>query len=380
MMNRCAAVLTALVFAFATASASAQSTVMKDPTQGTPQLKSIEAIGFAPGGILLVGDGKGKQIVAIDTRDTTPIKWTNPEIKNIKDALAGPLGTTAKDIEIRKIAVNPESQTVYCAIRGLAMKKDTILTIDGNGKVSEFKMEAVPYVAVPLPSDQKITMITNIVWAGDRALVSAQASDATFGNAIFSAMAPLGKEGSCGCFTTDTYHVAHSKWETKAPIRTIIPYEQNGKKYLVGAFTCTPIVKYSLEDLQAGAKVKGVSVIELGYGNTPQSMFTYEKNGKRYILMNQMRMAGFQKSDPVGPSEYWTARVDYDILQETDKINERALQRTAKGKASQSSTDRAIVVASFHGVMLMDRLDADRALVIRKDDKGAVNLQVLPLP
>ena len=32
------------------------------------------------------------------------------------------------------------------------------------------------------------------------------------------------------------------------------------------------------------------------------------------------------------------------------------------------------------GVMLMDQLDTERALVIRKDDKGAVNLQVLPLP
>jgi hypothetical protein len=378
-MNRCVAIITALVFAVATASASAQTTVLKDPTQGTPQLKSIEAIGFAPGGILLVGDGKGKQIVAIDTGDKTPTKWTGTEIKDLKTVLAGPLGTTAKDIEIRKIAVNPASQMVYCAVRGLAMKKDTLLSIDGNGKVSPVKLDGVSYVAVPLPADQKITAITNIVWAGDRVLVSAQASDATFGNAIFSVMAPLGKDNTCGCFSTNTYHVAHGQWETKAPIRTVIPYEQDGKKYLVGAFTCTPIVKYSLEDLQAGAKVKGVSVIELGNGNTPQCMFTYEKNGKRYILMNQQRMGGFQKSDPVGPSEFWTAKVDHTILQEADKINEKALRRI-KGKASESVTDRAIVVADFHGVMLMDKLDSERAVVLRKDDKGAINLQVLPLP
>jgi hypothetical protein len=378
-MKRCAAILTALVLGLTAATASAQTTVLKDPATGTPELKSIEAIGFAPGGILLVGDGKGRQVVAIDTKDTTVSKWSQTEIKDIKEALAGPLGTTGKDIEIRKVAVNPASQTAYFAVRGLAMKQDMILTLDASGKVKPFKMDGVPYVAVPLPSDQKVTMITGVLWAGDRVLVAAQASD-TFGNRIFSVMAPLGKEGTCGTFSTETYHVAHGQWETKAPLRTVIPYELNGKKYLVGAFTCTPIVKYGLDDLQSGAKVKGTSVIELGYGNTPQCMFTYEKNGKSYILMNQIRMAGFQKSDPVGPSEYWTARVDYDILKEADKVNQQALQRTSKGKANQSTTDRAIIVADYHGVMLMDRLDAERAVVIRKDNKGTVNLQVLPLP
>jgi hypothetical protein len=159
-----------------------------------------------------------------------------------------------------------------------------------------------------------------------------------------------------------------------------MPYELNGKKYLVGTFTCTPIVKYSLDEMQAGAKVKGVSVIELGNANTPKSMFSYEKNGKSYILMNQVRMAAMQKSNPVGPSEYWTCRVDQDIMQETEKINEKALLRYEGAKASQSTTTRAIICPEYHGVMLMAKLDAERAVVIRKDAQGAVSLEVLPLP
>src|SRR5262249_20268953 len=155
---------------------------------------------------------------------------------------------------------------------------------------------------------------------GDRVLVAAQASD-TFGSKIISVPAPLAAGAECGCFSTETYHVAHGRWETNAPIRTVIPYEHDGKKYLVGAFTCTPIVKYALDDLKPGARVKGVSVIELGSGNNPLDMFVYEKDGKSYILMNHQRFQ--HKQNPAGPSPYWTAKVDHTILRETDKVNEK---------------------------------------------------------
>jgi hypothetical protein len=366
-----------LALALGSAAAQAQSTPLKNPEQGTPALQSIEAINFAPDGVLLIGDGKGKQIVAVETGDTTKLPWTKTEVADITGVLAGRLGATAKDIEILKVAVNPASQTAYFAVRMLAMKKDIVLTLDGNGKVKEVSLENVKFVAVPLPADTNVTKVTGVSWAGDRVLATALSKD-TFANKCFSILAPLGKDGSCGSFSTETFHVAHNKWETAAPIRTMMPYEENGKRYLVGTFTCTPIVKYSLDDMQAGAKVKGVSVIELGQGNTPQYMFTYDKGGKKYILMNQQRMGAMQKSNPVGPSEFWTAKVDFTILTENDKVNKNALWRTT-GKANVSTTDRAEIVSAFHGVTHMGQLDAERALVLRKDDKG-VNLQILPLP
>ena len=58
----------------------------------------------------------------------------------------------------------------------------------------------------------------------------------------FSIMTPLSRDASCAAFTTETYHVAHGKWETNAPIRTAMSYEENGNRYLIGAFLCTPIV------------------------------------------------------------------------------------------------------------------------------------------
>ena len=180
---------------------------------------------------------------------------------------------------------------------------------------------------------------------------------------------------SCGSFSTETFHVAHNQWETKAPIRTMMPYEENGKRYLVGTFTCTPIVKYNLDDMKPAAKVKGISVVELGTGNTPRSMFTYEKDGKRYILVNAARN---NKKPAFGPSGYWVARVDHDLLKETSNINEKALWRIKQGTFTPA-TDKVMVAPEYFGVHQMAKLDAKNAVVVR-EDKGAFALRVLALP
>jgi hypothetical protein len=346
---------------------------------GNPQVKSIEAIAFTPEGLLLIGDGRGAQVVAVQTGDATPTKWANTKIDDLRGLLAGRLGTDAKGIDILKVAVHPTSQIAYFAVRKLDGKQDLILTVDGAGKVREFALDKVKFTRYTLPPGEKspITKITDLTVADGRILVAAQANE-TFASKII-VIEPDSKDGSATFVSTETYHVAHNKWETNAPIRTVIPYVENGKKYLVGAFTCTPIVKYSLENLTAGGRVKGTSVIELGYGNTPLNMFVYEKGGKKYILMNHFRM--FHKGDPVGPSPYWAAKVDYEILLESQKVNEKAIFRTkTKGKASVSDTDRAQIATDFHGVKHMARLGDDRVLVVRVDDKQGVSLGVLPLP
>jgi len=364
-----------------TLNAQAQTPVLRDAAPGTPKLQSIEAISFAPDGVLLIGDGKGKQIVAVHTGDATPVKWAKTDIADIRTVLAGRLGAAGKDIQIEKLAINRASQTAYFAVKHLPTKKDMILTLNGNGVVKELSLANVKFASAPLPADQGVNKLTGVAWGGDRILVTGL-STGTFVNKCFSIMAPLGGEGACTSFATETFHVAHDKWETNAPIRTMMPYEENGKHYLVGTFTCTPIVKYAIDDLKAGERVKGTSVIELGMGNTPQYMFTYDKGGKKYILMNAQRMGQMQQSNPVSSSEYWTAKVDFNILTETTKVNKTAFWRSGSknAKANVNATpDRATVVPTFDGVTHMGQLDNERALVIRKNGNN-VNLQVLALP
>ena len=348
--------------------------VVASADQGNPKLKSIEAIRFGPNGLLLIGGGS--DAVTVETGDTKESTWTKTEIPNIDQVLAGKLGLTTKDIEIRRIAVNPASRKIYVAVRSLKGNQYAILTIDGAGKVDEFSLDNVKYTKYPLEvGKQAVSKVTDLTYAGGKIVVATQAGD-VFGSRVFT-ITP-GAKDPFASFSTETYHVGHGKWETKAPIMCLMPYEDGAKTNVIGSFTCTPIVKYSLDDTSPDVKVKGVSVVELGQGNQPLSMFPYEKDGKKYILVNVFRK--FNKN-PVGPSPNWVAKVDFELLKETVNVNEKALWRVdPKGKASVSVTDRAVVAKDFFGVQHMDKLDDSRAIVVRDTDKNGLDLKVLALP
>lgn len=344
--------------------------------QGNPKITKIEAIAFGPNGLLLIGSGDA--VVTVETGDTKEMPFTTKEIGEIDKMLAAKCGLMAKDIEIRKIAVNPASRKAYIAVRNLKAKQDVLMTVDGTGKIEEFPLDNVTYQRYPLKTDATVTKVTDICWAGKKIVAATQASD-TFGSRVFS-ISPGSKDTKLVSFATETYHTGHGKWETKAPILCIMPYEENGKANVVGSFTCTPIVKYSVDELsQAESKVKGVSVVELGQGNQPRSMFAYEKGGKKYILVNATRNAKFNKDSPPGPSPYWCARVDFTLLAETTNINEKAVWRMGAKGAKSLVTDRVLVPEAYSGVQQMDKLDADRALVIR-EEKGGLSMRTLALP
>src|SRR5581483_3775203 len=211
--------------------------------------------------------GKGAQIIAVDTGDNAAKGSAHATIANIDEKLAGRIGTKPSGIETLHLAVNPASGVAYIAVRKQDDKTCLILTADGNGKIDEFALDNVKYARLALPAGEKATMVkvTDIAWADDRVLVAGRAND-QFASKIFSIPAPLEHEAKAAFASTETYHVAHGKWETRAPMQTILPYEEDGKRYLVGAFTCTPLVKYPLDEIKADAKVKGISMVELGQG------------------------------------------------------------------------------------------------------------------
>jgi hypothetical protein len=349
--------------------------------QGNPKVKSIDAITFGNDGLLIIADSKGSQVVTVETL-FKEIEWTKTEIADIDQLIAGKLGLMAKDIQIIKMAVDPKSHMAVVAVRSLKAKQDVLLTITGSGadNVREFSLDNVTYHRYPVNTGEKaITAFTDVAFGGDRILVASNPTKG-FENKVFSVV--MGAKGEpCSTFSTETFHTGHNAIETKAPIRTIMAYEEGGKKYVIGTFTCTPIVRYPLDDMKPGAQLKGSSVVELGHGNTPRDMFVYEKDGKKYILMSCFRMGFMNKSNPVGPSPYWACKVDHNLLKETVKVDKDALWRfnPKSGKANKSETDRAQIAMDYFGVQFMSKLDNQRALVIR-EDKSGLQLRVLPLP
>ncbi|HEX3314546.1 MAG TPA: hypothetical protein VHR72_06610 [Gemmataceae bacterium] len=344
--------------------------------QGNPKLKTIEAIAFGPKGLLLIGGGP--QVVSVDTGDTTMVPWTTDSIANIDQILAGKLGLTPKDIEVRKLAVNPASGKAYIAIQSLKNKASVILTVDGAGKIAEFPLENVKFTSYSLamPKGIAVTKVTDIAWTGGKIVAATQATD-KFSSRVFT-IDPATTDGAAKQISTKTYHTGHNRWETQAPLRALMPYIENGKASVVGTFTCTPIVRYSIDDAKNNDQVVGTSVVELGQGNTPRSMFTYEKDGKKFILISVGRN---NKQPAYGfPSAYWVAKVDATLLDETKNINEKAALRVpVKGASGAMVGDRVQVAREYFGVRQMDKLDANRAVAII-ETKDAFSLRALPLP
>jgi len=340
--------------------------------QGNPKLEAIEAIAFGPNGLLVIGGGA--RVVTVDTGDTQPTSWTKTEIPNIDQLLAGKLGLGAKDIEIRKVAVNPASKKAYVALQSLTTKTPAILTVDGAGKIAEFPLDGVKYQSYTLSAPKAtITKVTDVAWAGGKIVAATQASDKFTASRVFT-IDPAAKGGSAKQISTKTFHTGHNKWETHAPLKVLMPYELNGKTNVVGSFTCTPIVRYDLEDAKDDDQITGNSVVELGQGNTPRGMFAYERGGKRYLLVSVGRN---NKQPAFGfPSAYWVARVDADLLKETTNINEKAPWRVGN---KNLVGDRVEVAKDYFGTQQMDRLDDTRALALI-ETKGAFALRALPLP
>lgn len=116
-------------------------------------------------------------------------------------------------------------------------------------------------------------------------------------------------------------------------------------------------------------------MIELGSGNRPVDMFVYEKGGKPFVLANTFRFHHSRK--PFGPSPYWTVKFQQGLLSGDAAVNEKAVRRLKAGY--EPATDRIEMVASYHGVMQMDRLGKSHALAIQDTGKG-LQLVALDLP
>jgi hypothetical protein len=342
-------------------------------TKADPQIKSIDAIAMAPEGILLIADGVTSRVVAVKTGDTTKLPGEWKSVQNVVHEIAARIGAADKDIEIARVALNPASGRAYLMVKKLDEKRNIIVTVDPSGAVALFSLADVEHTAVTLPkAGTAAPRVTELAWAFDRVVCSARASE-EFASKLLVIPAPIGPEAAFGMISAETYHVAHGKWETKAPMAALFPVEENGKKYIVGGFGCTPIVKYPIEAIQNGAKVKGESMIELGSGNRPINMFAYTKDGKASVIVNTFRF--HHQRAPLSPTPYWTCRFDREILS-SDKINEKALRRDTK----QPEDPKVTMVKAFHGVQLMDKVDEANALVLRETEGGKLNLEVVALP
>src|SRR5437762_13739489 len=86
-------------------------------TEGKPEIKSISQLAFGPEGILLIADSKSAAVFALATGDTTPSAGADSvKVEGINRKIASLLGTSADQILIDDLAVNPLSHIGYIAV------------------------------------------------------------------------------------------------------------------------------------------------------------------------------------------------------------------------------------------------------------------------
>ena len=338
------------------------------------KFRQIGRMSFATDGVLLVADRGNGSVVAIDTGDTgsaTPLK---KRIDNIDTLIAGALGTKATGVQIVDMVVTRINGRIYLSVIRKQDGISALLTIDGSGKVAAVNLAKARHVRITLPGDgkAKVSNVTGVKLAGSRVLAAGQ-SGREFASKIYSIPLPLEHGNSAAVYSTETFHVAHGRWETRAPIQSFIPVKEKGKTYIVGSFNCTPIAKFPVDGLENGAKIKGTSVVELGSGNRPVDMFIYKKGGKDWLVTNTDRF--HHKRRPIGPSQYWGCRVDMKYLG-AKETNEKAARRTVKKKKGPEGME---VIDVLFGVKHIDQFANDKVVVLR-DTKGKLSLEPAVLP
>ena len=300
---------------------------------GKVELQSAGPITFGPGGVLFVGDPKSAAIFAVETGDAKADPVGPITVEKLDAKIAGLLGTKPEDVQINDLAVNPVSHRVYLSVsRGKGPDAiPVILRIDAKGELSELALEKVAHAKAVLgkptnDAKRRQEAITGLKFVAGKLYV-AGLSNEEFASTLRVLKYPFdGSESAAGI---QIYHGAHGKFETAAPVRTFTPIEINGKEELLAAYTCTPLVRIPVDQLQAGAKVKGTTVAELGNRNRPLDIIPYTKDGKQFVLLANnnrgvMKVAldGIDKIDAIVSKVQNTAGLKYDTLAELKGVEQ----------------------------------------------------------
>jgi hypothetical protein len=328
---------------------------------GKVELKSAGALAIGPDGILFVGDSIGGQIVALDVDDAgSAVHGSgNLEIKGINQKIAAMLGTAADQILIQDVVVSPATKNVYIAVsrgRG-ADAVPVILRANSTGKIAEVSLTNIKHQSVALSDQpqqdrQRMETITQLKYVDHKVLV-AGLSNEEFSSSLRSIPFPF--EAASKGAGIEIWHGSHGRFETNAPVRTFVPYEINGGKAILAAYTCTPLVRIPVSELKPGNKVKGTTIAELGNRNKPLDMIVYSRDGKHYIL--------------IANSSRGVMKLTADHLESYSPITK---QTEVTGVPYET-------IASLKGVQHLDKFDDASALVLMGEG-ASLDLRTIPLP
>ena len=341
--------------------------------QGKAEFKSMGPLAFGPNGVLFVADSKSAAITAIDIGEASSKAAPKQlKVEGINQKVAALLGTSADQILIDDMVVNPASRSVYLAVsRGRGPDATPVLVrVKGDGQPEVVSLDSVKFSRAQLPdapvdgvvgqgnrqSNPRSESITDIAFLEDRLLVAGMSNE-EFASTLRAIPFPF-KTVANGT-SVEIYHGAHGRFETRSPVRTFVPFKVGNEPQLLAAYQCTPLVQFPLSDLKPGAKIKGKTIAELGNRNRPLDMIVYQKDGKDYLLLAN--------------SSRGIMKINTDQIEKAESITAPVSGGGKKGVGYET-------IDSWTGIDQLDRLDPQNAVVLRRADGGSLNLESMPLP
>lgn len=339
-----------------------ETSLTQDFVTGNPGISSINSLSFGPEGILFIGDSDNATIYAIDTKDNTKkVAADKIAIGDFDVKVASALGTTVKNIRITDMAVNPVSKNVYFSVH---TKEGTpVLLKLVNGALENISLQDVSYSETSLKNaagkDQKDKRgrgmrrwaISDMKYHNGKILVSGL-SNKEFSSSFSSIPFPFTAKQDFA--TLEIYHAAHGRFETYAPIKTFDVTTINKKEYVLASYTCTPLVLFPIDELTEGKHLKGRTIAELGSGNSPLDIISFQKGDNLEFYMSN-------SNRPV-------MRINFkDIANFSGTLTEPVKEfGTAVGLTYDN--------LPFVNVQQMDNLDEGNVLILRRRNDGNLYL------
>lgn len=300
-------VLLVAVVAAWTFAAMAEDESATSLPRGAVEWKSAGALTFAPDGALILADALGAAVWAVEVDDQTEA-GSAPRVEDLDSKIAALLGTTPREVLVTDMAVHPRSKAVYLAVsRGRGPgAPPALVRVAPDGTLSLVDLADVPRAKVEIPSapgpeakDRRgrplRTLTITDMKLHDGVVYIAGLSNEEFASTLRTVRYPF--DGETKAASIEIYHGAHGAYETHAPIRTLLPMKIAGQNQVLASYTCTPLVTIPTSEIAKGGHVKGKTVAELGFGNTPLDLLRFEKDGKEWVLMINNRRSAM-KIDP----------------------------------------------------------------------------------
>lgn len=331
-------------------------------------VKSISRLAAGPGNILFIADWKAARVHAI----SLPAAQQRPagtafNILDLESLLSAQVG--GAKVTVEDMVVRPGTAQVYVAVSYGAAKTPALIMVTSDKKARRVDLKAAASTSVALrdaptsdysfwkETPERSFTVTDMKWREGELFV-AGLSNQDFASTLRRVKYPFDTKQSIT--SVEIYHAGHNLIETRAPIRAMSFASWGGKPYLVAAYTCTPLVTIPLDDLKDGAHIRGKTVAELGYGNTPADMIAYSRTEQ-------------------GKTEDFLLLANFDRVSNVIPVSQLEATGSRPGIEKQVPFGQLagveVMQAPLAGTLRLDNLDEKSFVVVRRRlEKDALQL------